>query len=80
MILIMIELNFLCEKKVLVRLKQKTTFALTCFVTKLIDFSILSLRSKIWKIDGFVACNEWKQVTLCIYQRFRQVYVSQNKE
>ena len=33
-ILIMLELNFLCEKKILARLKQKTTFALTCFVTK----------------------------------------------
>ena len=27
-------LSFLCKKKILARLKQKTTFALTCFVTK----------------------------------------------
>ena len=27
-------LSFLCKKKILGRLKQKTTFALTCFVTK----------------------------------------------
>ena len=30
----MMELNFLFEKKILTRLKQKKTFALTCFVTK----------------------------------------------
>ena len=30
----MMELNFLCEKKILARLKQKKTFALTCFVMK----------------------------------------------
>ena len=33
-ILIMMELNFLCKKKILARLKQKITFALTRFVTK----------------------------------------------
>ena len=27
-------LNFLCEKKILVRLKKRTTFASMCFVTK----------------------------------------------
>ena len=32
MIFIMMELNFLCKEKILARLKQKTTFALTCFV------------------------------------------------
>ena len=35
MILIMMELGFLCKKKLLARLKQKTTFALTCFVKKI---------------------------------------------
>ena len=34
-ITIMIELNFLCKKKILGRLKQETTFALTCLVTKM---------------------------------------------
>ena len=34
MILIMIELNFLCEKKILARLKKRTIFALTCFDMK----------------------------------------------
>ena len=34
MVLIMMELNFLCEKKILARLKQKTTFALMCIVMK----------------------------------------------
>ena len=33
-ILIMIELGFLCEKKILARLKLRTTFALTCFFMK----------------------------------------------
>ena len=31
----MMELKFLCEKKILARLKQKTIFALMCFVTKM---------------------------------------------
>ena len=31
-VLITMESNFLCEKKVLVRWKKSTTFALTCFV------------------------------------------------
>ena len=31
MILIMIDLGFLFEKKILARLKQKTAFALMCF-------------------------------------------------
>ena len=34
MILIMMKLNFLCEKKILARLKQKATFALMCIVMK----------------------------------------------
>ena len=34
MIFIMMELNFLCEEKILVRLKQKPTFALTRFFMK----------------------------------------------
>ena len=29
------KLNFLCEKKILARLKQKTTLALICLVTKI---------------------------------------------
>ena len=33
-ILIMTELNFLCEKKILARLKKRTIFALTCFDMK----------------------------------------------
>ena len=40
----------------------------------------LRFRSNIWKLDGFVACNWGKQVTLCVYQRFGQIFVSQNKE
>ena len=34
MILIMMVLSFLCEKKVLARLKQKKAFALMCIVMK----------------------------------------------
>ena len=33
-ILIMMELNFLCKKKILARLRKRTTFALPCFVVK----------------------------------------------
>ena len=40
MILIMIELVYLCEKKILARLKQKTTFALMCIVMKKAGFPI----------------------------------------
>ena len=35
MILIMTGLSFLCEKKILARLKKKTTFVLMCFVMKI---------------------------------------------
>ena len=34
-VLIMMELNFLCEKKILARLKKRTLFVLICFVTKI---------------------------------------------
>ena len=34
MILIMMGLGFLCKKKILARLRRKTTFALTCIVMK----------------------------------------------
>ena len=34
MILIMMKLNFWCEKKILARFKRKTTFALMHFVKK----------------------------------------------
>ena len=47
MILIMIELSFLFEKKILAKLKQKTAFALMCIVMKKADFSNLHFRSKI---------------------------------
>ena len=40
----------------------------------------LWIKSKIWKLYGFVAYNWWKQVTLCVYQRFWQIYVSQTKK
>ena len=34
----MMELSFLCEKKILVKLKRKTTFALMCFVKEIDRF------------------------------------------
>ena len=34
----MMELSFLCEKKILTRLKRKATFALICFVIKISCF------------------------------------------
>ena len=33
-VLIMMGLGFLCEKMILIKLKRRTTFALTCFVMK----------------------------------------------
>ena len=33
-----------------------------------------------WKFNGFVAYNRWKQVTLSVHQRFWQIHVSQNKK
>ena len=50
-------LNFLCEKKILATLKQKTTFSLMCIVMKTSWLSNLRFISKIWKLDGFVPCN-----------------------
>ena len=38
MILIMMGLSFLSEKKILVKLNRKTTFALMCFVTEIDRF------------------------------------------
>ena len=49
-ILIMIELGFPFEKRILAKLKQKTTFALTCFVTKTSQFSNLHFKSKFWRL------------------------------
>ena len=53
MILIMMKLNFLCEKKILARLKQKATFALMCIVTKtnwLFQFAFQIKNLKTWWI------------------------------
>ena len=47
MILIIMELSFVYDKKILVRLKQKATFVLMCFVIKQAVFSNLHFRSKI---------------------------------
>ena len=68
MILIMMKLNFMYQKKILVNLKQKTTFA-SIFLIMKINLYNLDFRSKIWKFNGFFAYNRWKQVTLCVHQR-----------
>ena len=47
MILIMMELNFLFEKKILARLKKRAIFVLMCFVMKETDFSNLRFKLKI---------------------------------
>ena len=54
MVLIMMELNFLCQKKVLPRLKKTTTFAITCFVIKTnwlfqFTFQIINLKIVIYE-------------------------------
>ena len=78
MILIMMKLNFMYQKKILVNLKQKTTFA-SIFLIMKINLYNLDFRSKIWKFNGFFAYNWWKQVTLCVHQRCWQMFVSKNK-
>ena len=62
------------------KIKKRIIFALTCFVMKINWFSNLRFRSKIWRLDWFVACNWGKQVTLCVYQTFWRICDSQNKE
>ena len=44
------------------------------------NFSNPDFRSRIWKLDGFVACNWWKKNHISAYERFWQIYVSQNKK
>ena len=50
MILIMMELNFLCEKKIFKRLRKRTIFALTFFVMKISWFSRFIFQIKTLKI------------------------------
>ena len=55
MILIIMELSFVYDKKILVRLKQKATFVLMCFVIKTscvfqFTFQIKNLKT------GWVCC------------------------
>ena len=52
MILIVMKLNFLYQKRILVKLKQKM-----CLVMKQAAFSNQYFRSKILKFNGFVAYN-----------------------
>ena len=79
MILIMIGLGFLCEKKILERLRRRTTFASTCILMKTSWLFQFTFQIKNFKTDRFVACNWWKQVTLCVHQRFSRIYVSQKR-
>ena len=76
MILIMMGLGFLCTRRILATLKQKTAFALMRFVTKI---SYLHFRSRILKLNGFVTRNWWKQVTLCVYLRLTDLCFTKQK-
>ena len=53
----MIELGFLFEKKVLAKLKQKTTFALMSFVMKTSWFFQFTFQIKNLKFHGFITRN-----------------------
>ena len=59
----MMGLGFLCEEKILARLKLKTIFVVMCFVMKTSWFSNLHFRASVWTLDWFAACNWWKQAT-----------------
>ena len=61
--------EFPVREKGFSRLKERTIFALMCFIMTQTDFSNLHFKSNIWKLDRFLACNWWKQVTLYVYQR-----------
>ena len=80
MILIMMGLGFLCKRNILERLKQKIIFALMCLVTKTSWFFQFTFQIKNFKLNGFVAYNCLKQVTLRVYKKFWRIYFSQNKE
>ena len=43
------------------------------------DFSNLQFRSRIWKLDRFIACNLWKQVTLCVHNDFDRFMFQKTK-
>ena len=73
MIWITEKLSFLYQKKNLVKLKQKTTFALMFFLMK-INHPFQSTFKK------FENSNQWKQITLCVHQKFWQIHLSQNKK
>ena len=78
MILIMMELSFLCEKNILARRKEQ--YLHQCVLLwKQTDYSNTYFRSKFWKLDRFVACNWWKQVTFSAYQRFWRINVCKRK-
>ena len=58
--------------------KKNISINVLCYENELT--SNIHFKSIIWELDGFVDWNWWKQVTLCVYQRFSQIYVSQNKK
>ena len=65
-ILIMMELSFLCKKNISARLKWKPIHSWTCLVTKM-SFYNVRFTSKIWRLNGLVAFNWWWWITLCIH-------------
>ena len=64
-ILIMVELSFPCEKKILARWKQKTTFALMRFVTK-ID----------WFFQSKFQTKKLKTRWICCLQFIKTIYIT----
>ena len=71
-------IKFTVEKEDFSKIEKKNNICIKCVLLwKQADFSNLHFRSRIWKLDRFVACNWWKQVTLCVNQGFWQIYASQ---
>ena len=61
--------------------REKQQYLYQCVLLwKEANFSNPDFRSRIWKLDRFVACNWWKKNHISAYQRFWQIYVSQNKK
>ena len=81
MILIMTELNFLCEEKILARLGKRTIFALMCIVMKTSWLFKFTFQIKNWKLDGLFPCNWWQLIALCVHQNILTglCFTKQNK-
>ena len=75
MILIMMELKFLCKKKILARLKRKIIFSLMCFLTKtswffqstfqIKNLKIQQICCKYFMVINHIACTSKVLTDLC---------------